>query len=114
MKADLQVLLDYAGFGKHVVPIPAWVVIPALKTLEHLHLSPLYEWVYETANKDHYVSVDKLQRELGWNPQKTTADVWMDTYKWYVEEYKSRAMETGISHRVAWKQGILKLFKLFF
>lgn len=114
MKADLQVLLDYAGFGKHVVPIPAWVVIPVLKTLEHLHLSPLYEWVYETANKDHYVSVDKLQRELGWNPQKTTADVWMDTYKWYVEEYKSRAMKTGISHRVAWKQGILKLFKLFF
>lgn len=114
MKADLQALLDYAGFGRHVIPIPSWLVIPVLKMLEYLHLSPLYEWVYETAGKDHYVSVDKLQKELGWKPQKTTADVWIDTYKWYLEEYKSREVETGISHRVAWKQGILKLAKLFF
>lgn len=113
MKADLQVLLDYAGFGKRVIPIPSWLVIPVLKMLERLHLSPLYEWVYETADKDHYVSVDKLRTELGWKPRKTTADVWIDTYKWYLEEYKSRQLETGISHRVAWKQGILRVVKLF-
>ena len=114
MKADLQALLDYAGFGKHVITIPSWLVIPTLKLLERLHLSPLYEWVYETADKDHYVSVDKLQKCLGWSPQKTTAEVWIDTYKWYSEEYQTAPVETGISHRVAWKQGILKLAKLFF
>ena len=90
------------------------MVIPTLKMLECLHLSPLYEWVYETAAKDHYVSVDKLQSQPGWNPKKTTADVWIDTYKWYVEEYKDRKIDTGITHRVAWKQGFLKLVKLFF
>lgn len=114
MKADLQALLDYAGFGKRVIPIPSWMAIPALKILEYLRLSPLYEWVYETAGKDHYVSVDKLQRELGWNAKKTTADVWIDTYKWYLGECKCREMETGVSHRAAWKQGMLKLVKLFF
>jgi len=114
MKADLQTLLDYAGFGKRVTPFPSWLVIPALKTLEYLHLSPLYEWVYETAGKDHYVSVDKLQGELGWRPKKTTADVWIDTYRWYLEEYKIGQIETGTTHRVAWKQGILKFIKLFF
>jgi len=85
-----------------------------LRLLEYVHLSPLYEWVYETADKDHYVSVDKLQEELGWSPQRTTADVWIDTYEWYLQEYKVGQIETGISHRVAWKQGILKLVKLFF
>ena len=114
MKADLQALLDYAGFGKHVVPIPSWLVIPVLKILEYLRLSPLYEWVYETAGKDHCVSVNKLRGEFGWDAKKTTADVWIDTYKWYLEEFKIREIETGISHRVAWKQGILKLIKLFF
>ena len=114
IKADLQALLDHAGFGRHVIPIPSWLVIPALKTLQYLHLSPLYEWIYETADKDHYVSVDKLQRELGWKPQKTTVDVWVDTYRWYVKEYRNQEIETGVSHRVAWKQGILKLAKLFF
>ena len=114
VKADLQALLDYAGFGKHVIPIPSWLAIPALRLLQYLHLSPLYEWIYETAGKDHYVSVDKLQRKLGWKPQKTTADVWVDTYRWYRKEYKNKEIETGVSHRVAWKQGILKLVKLFF
>ena len=82
--------------------------------LEYLHLSPLYEWVYETADKDCGVSVDKLQKELGWSPKITTANVWIDTYKWYVQECKNHKIETGVSHRVAWKQGILKLIKLFF
>ena len=114
MKTDLQALLDYAGFGKRVITIPSWMMIPTLKVLKYLHLSPLYEWVYETADKDHYVSVDKLQRGLDWNPKKSTADVWIDTYKWYLEEHGSHEIETGVSHRVAWKQGILKLVKLFF
>ena len=114
MKADLQALLDYAGFGKSVIPIPSWLVIPALKMLERLRLSPLYRWVYETADKDHYVSVDKLRREIGWSPKKTTGDVWIDTYNWYSNEYKDRKVETGVTHRVAWEQGILKFIKLFF
>lgn len=114
MKADLQALLDYAGFKKHVIPIPSWMVVPALKILEYFHLSPLYEWIYETAGKDHYVSVDKLQKVLGWKPKKTTADVWIDTYRWYLAEYKNYEVETGVTHRVAWKQGILRFIKLFF
>lgn len=114
MKADLQALLDYAGFEKRVITIPAWMIIPVLKVLESLHISPLYEWVYETAGKDHYVSVDKIQNDLNWSPTKSTADVWIDTYKWYLEEYQNVKIRTGISHRVAWKQGILRLVKVFF
>lgn len=114
MKSDLQQLLDYAGFGKGIVCIPSWLVIPVLKVLEKLHLSPLYEWIYETADKDHYVSVDKIQQKLGWIPIRSTADVWIDTYKWYLEEYANKKVKTGISHRVAWKQGVLKLAKVFF
>jgi len=114
MREDLQALLDFAGFGKRVKPIPSWLVIPVLKVLERFHLSPLYEWVYETAGKDHYVSVDKLQSQLGWSARKTTADVWIDTYRWYLDEYKTRRIETGVSHRVAWDQGILKLVKHLF
>lgn len=114
LRQDLQRLLDYAGFGKKVIPIPSHLVIPALRATERLGLSPLYEWIYETADKDHYVSTEKIERRLGWHPQKSTADVWIDTYRWYLEEIKQRPIETGTSHRVAWKQGILKAAKWFF
>ena len=114
MRKDLQDLLDFAGFGKRVRPIPSWLVIPVLKVLERIHLSPLYEWVYETADKDHYVSVEKLQSQMGWSAGKTTADVWIDTYRWYLDEYRTRRIQTGVSHRAAWDQGILRLVKLLF
>jgi nucleoside-diphosphate-sugar epimerase len=114
MKNDVQALLDSAGFKKRVIPVPAWLITPVLKILAFLHLSPLYEWIYETAGEDHFVSTDKLQKRFNWSPKKTTADVWIDTYKWYCSEYETINMKTGISHRVAWKQGILKLVKLFF
>ena len=114
MKEDLQALLDYAGFGKTVVPIPSFIAIPALKLLEYLHLSPLYEWVYETADVDHYVSVDKIQKILGWKPKYTTAEVWIDTYKWYLKNYKDYEGKSGVTHRVPWNQGILRFFRIFF
>ncbi len=114
MKEDLQVLLDYAGHGKAVIGIPSRVVIPVLKALERLHPSPLSEWIYETADKDHYVSVEKARRLLGWQPRRSTADVWVETFKWYVTEAASIPVGTGVSHRVAWKQGALRAVKFFF
>lgn len=114
MKDDLQALLDYAGFGKKVKAIPTWLVIPVLKLFEKTGLSPLYEWIYETAYEDHYVSVDKIKKALGWKPKKSTAQVWIDTYKWYLDNYKEYEGKTGVTHRVAWDPGILNFFKHFF
>ncbi len=114
MKGDLQQLLDYAGFEKKVVPISSFLAIPLLKIFEKFHLSPLYQWIYETADADHYVSVEKAVKKLGWKPKKSTADVWIDTYKWYMENYKESVGGSGITHRVPWDQGILGLFKKFF
>ncbi len=113
MKKDLQALLDYAGFGKRVIGIPSWLVIPVLKVLEFFKLSPLYAWVYETADKDHYVDVSKIERVIGFKPKKSTAQVWIDTYKWFVKN-KDKIKKTGVTHRVAWKQGALSIAKKFF
>ena len=46
MKEDYQSVLDYAGFGKKIIPLPKTPVILALKILAFLRLSPLYKWVY--------------------------------------------------------------------
>ena len=114
MREDLQELLDYAAHGGRVRPVPAGLVIPALRALEFLHLSPLYEWVYETADKEHYVSLDKLRQRFNWQPRKGSAAVWIDTYRWYVEEFAGLAVTTGTGHRIAWKQRVLGLVKRFF
>jgi len=114
MKEDYQAVLDYAGFGKKIVGFPAAPVIVALRLLELLRLSPLYKWVYETASKDSFVSIEKAERVLGFSPKYSNKQALVRNYIWYLDNLKNFEHTSGISHRVPWKQGILKLIKKFF
>lgn len=114
MKEDYQAVLDYAGFGKKIVPLPEKPIIATLKLLEALKLSPLYKWVYETASKDSFVSIERAERVLGFFPKFSNKDALIRNYKWYLAHSDSFKNESGISHRVPWKQGILKIAKFFF
>jgi nucleoside-diphosphate-sugar epimerase len=114
MKKDYQALLNYAGFHKRVIGTPPFLVINALRVLEKLRLSPLYKWVYETADKDSFVSIDKAKKVLGFRPQYSNVDALVDSYKWYLQHYKEYQGKTGVTHRVPWKQGILAIVRWFF
>ena len=114
MKEDYQSVLDYAGFGKKISTFPALPLITILRILEFFHLSPLYKWVYETASKDSFVSIDKAIKILGFKPKFSNKDALIRNYKWYLEHLNDFKNSSGISHRVPWKQGILKLAKIFF
>lgn len=114
MKEDYQSVLDYAGFGKKIISLPEKPVIWTLKFLESLKLSPLYKWVYETASKDSFVSIEKAEKILGFSPKYSNKDALIRNFKWYLENLESFKNQSGISHRVPWKQGILRLAKYFF
>ena len=115
MREDWQAVLDAAGHRRRVRGTPAWLVIPALRALEALRLSPLYRWVYETAPQDSYVSVEKLRAALGWEPRFSNRDALLRNYAWYVANIDRFRGRSGTTHRVPWKQGILTLIKhLFF
>ena len=85
-----------------------------MRTLEALNLSPLYRWVYGTADKDSYVSSERIEGTLGWQPQFSNAEALTRAYDWYSANREKVAPEThgtGVTHRVAWDQGALKLFR---
>jgi nucleoside-diphosphate-sugar epimerase len=114
MGEDYQAVLDDAGFGKKIVPFPAGPVIWTLRILEALKLSPLYKWVYETASTDSFVSIEKAERVLGYRPKHSNKDALVRNYRWYLANMHTFEKASGVSHRVPWKQGILKLAKVFF
>jgi nucleoside-diphosphate-sugar epimerase len=111
---DYQTVLDLAGFNKKIKCFPAAPAIALLRLLEFLRISPLYKWVYETVSKDSFVSIEKARKILGYNPKYSNKDALTRNYKWYLENLEDFNNQTGISHRVPWKQGILKVMKLFF
>lgn len=106
---DLNALFNVAGTGARLLPTPAAPIKFTLAVLEAMHLSPLYKWVYATADKDSFVSTEKIEQALGWRAKKSNADTLIETYEWYRQHYREYEKATGITHRVAWKQGALAL-----
>jgi nucleoside-diphosphate-sugar epimerase len=108
---DVGAMCEYAGTGSKVMPTPAGLVKPALRLFEILNLSPLYKWIYGTADTDSFVSIDKAMNQLGWVPKYSNSDALIRSYQWYLDNKHTIQQGTGVTHRIAWKQGILSLFK---
>ncbi|NTU73049.1 NAD(P)-dependent oxidoreductase [Candidatus Roizmanbacteria bacterium] len=114
VREDLQQVFDFAKSGSKIMPVPATPVKLTLFLLEKMRLSPLYQWVYDTADKDSFVSIDKIKKKLGWEPKSSNGEALIKAYKWYLENYidvKSRP--AGTTHTVGWKQGALGIVKRF-
>lgn len=114
LKEDFQSVLDKAGYGKKIISFPVWPAVITLRIIEALKISPLYNWVYGTVSKDSFVSIEKAEKQLGFSPQHSNKDALIRNFQWYLDNLKNFESKSGISHRVPWKQGILKLAKNFF
>ncbi len=114
MRSDYQAVLDEAGFGKRIIPFPAGPSILALRVLEALRLSPLYQWIYDTAHRDSFVSIEKAKERLGFQPRYSNREALVRNYRWYCEHRREFIRSSGVSHRVPWNQGIFRLVKAFF
>lgn len=114
LATDFQTVLDHAGHGKRIRTLPAAPVIFVLKILEKLGLSPLYQWIYETVDKESFVSIDKARNELGYAPKYSNKDALIRNYEWYCQNLSRFKNTSGTSHTVPWSQGALRLAKIFF
>ena len=114
MKDNVQTVLDRAGYGKHVVSLPARPALHVLKTLEMLRLSPVYKWIYETAAHESVVSIERLESRLGFVSRYSSKEALIRNYDWYVTHRAEYDGKTGISHRTPWRKGALEFVKYFF
>jgi len=114
VKEDLESFFRKVNSKSKVMATPAGLVKFVLAIAFALKLSPLYKWVYDTADKDSFVSTDKIQKKLGWKAKYSNQDAFYRAYQWYLEHYQEvKSAGEGITHRRAWKQGILKFIKKF-
>ena len=114
MKEDYQAVLDAAGKGSKIVAPRRARDLDAAHPGGAAPLAAL-QWVYETAAKDSFVSIEKAERVLGYRPQLLEqARPWCATTTGTSRISTSSSTPRASRHRVPWKQGILKLAKVFF
>ncbi len=114
MRNDYQAVLDEAGFGKKIIGFPAAPVVLALRIFEKLKLSPLYPWIYETASKDSFVSIDKAVKKLDYAPLYSNRAALVRNFRWYLDNLDHISPASGVTHRAPWNQKILGLAKFLF
>jgi nucleoside-diphosphate-sugar epimerase len=110
VRDDLQALIDHAGSGSRLLPVPARPSELALRALELARLSPLAEWHYRTAHRDSFVSIERARSLLGWEPMLSNAETLRATYDWYLAHREELGV-AGTTHRVPWNQQALGVLK---
>ena len=110
VRDDLQALIDHAGSGSRLLPVPVRPAELSLRALELARLSPLAEWHYKTAHKDSFVSIERARELLGWEPRLSNAETLCATYDWYLA-HLDEMRGAGTTHRVPWNQQALGVLK---
>ena len=114
LRESFQAVLDRAGHGKKVVGLPVGPAIWTLRGLEMLGLSPLYQWIYETASKDSRVDIEKITHRLGFDATFSNEEALVRNYDWYVANRDGISHGAGVTHREPWKRGALTLARYIF
>jgi len=114
MRQNFQAVLDRAGHGRDVIGLPERPAILLLGLARSLRLSPLYRWIYETAAQDSFVSVEKIKSALGFHARYSNEEALLRNYDWYVAHREQLGAVSGVTHRVPWRRGVLRLAELFF
>lgn len=114
IRKDFQAVLDAAGYGRRVVALPKWISIICLRVLEVFGLSPLYKWIYQTAGKDSFVSIERAANRLGFSPRFSNKQALLRNFMWYLAHRNQITSASGVSHRTPWRHGLLSVIKGLF
>ncbi|TNM59896.1 NAD-dependent epimerase/dehydratase family protein [Aliirhizobium smilacinae] len=111
VREDFQAVLDAAGHGKRIIPLPLRPAAFILQALEATRLSPVYKRLYLKLVSGSYVETAKAKDILGFSARYSNKDALLETYRWYCDNRPSLSKETGVSHTSLWKQGALRIGK---
>lgn len=111
MRDTLQSLVDHAGTGSQVKSVPSAPAIGAMKLTSALGLSPLGAYHSLMYGEDMYFDGSRAHEELGWAARYSNAEMFCQSYDWYLEHRDEVLAQSNASHhRSPVKQGVLDIF----
>jgi len=101
-----------AGTGARVASLPRFLVIPAMKLLYKLKLSPLGPYQYKMIAEDAQFDNSKIKARMGWRPTLTNEEMLWKAYEYYSANRAEIMSRTDVSaHKKPAKMGAIALLK---
>lgn len=115
LKEIYQKIIDFSDSKSNIISLPKGPSLFLLFLLDKLNISPLGIYQYTMIGRSLYMDTQKIKKKLGWKPNKTNIDTFIENYKWY-KENKEKFIEIGSgnlsANRSLPKMGVLKLIKM--
>lgn len=111
MRKTLQTVCDHAGTGSQVRSLPAKPTSLAMHAAASMHIAPFapYHWLMYAQSM--YFDTTKATEKLGWTATYSNAEMFADSYDWFLENRAITTSAGASHHRRTAKQGALRLLK---
>lgn len=112
MRETLESLCAHARTGSRVRSVPMLPAVVLMKLTSALGLSPLGPYHALMYGRSLWFDIAAARRDLGWQPRFSNAEMFAQSYDWYLAN-REKVLRTagGSHHRSAVKQGILAVAK---
>ncbi len=111
LRETLQALIDHAGTGSRIQPLPMAAARAAMKGASLAHLVPLAPYHWLLYGESLYFDSSKAEKELGWSAKFSNAQMMIESYEWYLEHRATLDSRSGSVHQSPAKLGALKVLK---
>jgi hypothetical protein len=108
VREDFEALIEHAGTGARVQPVPTWAIRAVLQPLDLVGRSPFSAWHWRSAAADFYLDLSATTEDLGWRPRYSNVEMLVRAY----DRYAMSGETDGLSiHRQPLRGGLARLLR---
>ncbi len=103
-------LINKAHSKSKIRSIPGFLVIPLMKLLYRLRISPLGPYQFRMLTKNFIFDLSQIQKDLDWSPSKNNTEILEIAYNFYLKNYDA-IIDNSSANSSPVNMGILSLLK---
>ncbi len=111
MRETLEALCAHAGTGAKVRSLPAGLAAAAMRLTSTLGLTPFATYHWLMYGNSMWFDTTNAEADLGWKPRWSNAEMFAQSYDWFLEHRANLSSEGASHHRSATRQGVLSSVK---
>ncbi len=115
MRQTIQSVIDHAQTGSKIFSLPLGPTAGVMNLCSSLGLSPLGPYHALMYGREMHFDLTRPREELGWEPRFGNAEMFRQSYDWYLDHRDTLMNSTSASspHRSRVKQGVLRVASWF-